>query len=164
MKDFKTSPYAVITELHSTRQDTYAIRDLIQLYKDEYEAKYKGDFVARLIVSDYSWASMHAIIQAFNIERIIDYADRVYDYEQNKKNYSDLKDKSWYISCCAHTMHRFVNMTKKFFKNKNVQYRLRYCFALLLNSTRLSEMSEIFKNIVVYFKSKTKNQQVIHIF
>ncbi len=58
---------------------------------------------------------MHACIQAFNIESIDVYSDRVYEYCKNEEMEFNDTYKSWLISCASHTMHRFSKGNEKLF-------------------------------------------------
>ena len=50
--------------MHTSRQDVYSIRDMLQMYRSDFEERYRGSSLAfRVVVSDYSWATIHAIFQ-----------------------------------------------------------------------------------------------------
>ena len=49
---------------------------------------------------------MHAAIQGFNLESILEYSDRVYEYCIKNLDFTNTS-KSWLISCVSHAMHRF---------------------------------------------------------
>ncbi len=105
--------------MHTSRQDTYQIKDFCSLFKADYEKRFQNNKLAfRLIVSDYSWAAIHALIQTFNTESVVNYSDRVFNYCINNLDFN-LSELSWYISCAAHTMHRYSRGVKKIFKDKD---------------------------------------------
>jgi hypothetical protein len=64
----------------STEHDAYRIGDFFRLLKRDYEILYKKDqLYFRLIITDFSWAFIHGIIQGLNIESIEQYMARIYD-------------------------------------------------------------------------------------
>ena len=145
--------------MHTSRHDTYQIKDFLNLYKCDAEQKSTKPLQFRLVCTDYSFAEMHAIIQSFNIETINDYSDRVYKYCTENINFNDTL-KSWIISCVSHTMHRFSKGVNKLFsKNKVLCRFLCFTFSLMLNCDNLNHLTTIFSNICIIFKSKTKSQQ-----
>ena len=147
--------------MHTSRHDTYQIKDFIHLFKSDFEKGLKKQLNFRLVCSDYSFAEMHAIIQALNIETINDYCDRVYIYCVKNLDFNK-SEKSWLISCVSHTMHRFSkginNLFTKDKRKSNGKFEC-FLFSIMLNCNSLNELTRIFENIVIVYKSKTKSKQ-----
>ena len=148
----------LLADMASTEHDTYRIGDFFRLFKRDYEKIYRNDpLYFRLIISDYSWAIIHGIIQGLNMETIEDYMIRVYDLSTSKIQINDVK-KTWLCSCVAHTMNRFANSIKS---NKKIAKKLRslicFSFALLLNCLNLESMLSIYRAICYVFLSPTEN-------
>ena len=116
--------------------------------------------LSSVIVTDYSWALMHSVVQAFNLESIEEYATRVFKLSKGETTVES-REKSWLASCAAHTMHRFSRSVGKIMTNREDKMFACYCFSLLLNCTTLSQISEYFKILCIIFLSKTKNKQFL---
>jgi hypothetical protein len=48
----------------SSRQNVFAISNCLRFLKNEYEFKFKKRLFFRILVTNYSWASMHAALEA----------------------------------------------------------------------------------------------------
>ena len=105
----------LVNEMISSSHGTAAIALMIRKVKEYYESKYQKKLVYRLVCTDYSWASIHAIIETLNGENGISYASKVFHLSRLKDlNEVDtfLKNRSWLVSYASHTMKRFVNSIK----------------------------------------------------
>ena len=77
----------------STEHDTYRIGDFFRLLKRDYEILYKKHTLYfRLLITDYSWAFIHGIIQGLNTESIEEYMARVYNLSLGLINIDDSKN------------------------------------------------------------------------
>jgi hypothetical protein len=131
----KTTKSSVIADMSSTRQDVYRISDFFRCLKTDYENLYSQTLSFRLIVCDYSWASMHSIVEAFNNQNMEEYSKKVW---QLSKNEIDSKEQTWLISSfCS------------------------YLFSLLINCLDLDSISIYFKLICRVFLTKLKTKDVI---
>jgi hypothetical protein len=147
--------------MHTSRQDTYQIKDFCSLFKADYEKRFQNNKLAfRLIVSDYSWAAIHALIQTFNTESVVNYSDRVFNYCINNLDFN-LSELSWYISCAAHTMHRYSRGVNKIFKDKETCKFVCFVFSLMLNCDNIQTLGKLFMQLCVVFQSKTMSEQFI---
>jgi hypothetical protein len=105
----------LINEMISSSHNTSSISSMLRKVKDSYEIKYGKKLVYRLVNTNYSWATIHAIIETLNSENAITYANKVFHLGKLKKlSEVDefLKNRSWLVSCASHTMKRFVNNLK----------------------------------------------------
>jgi hypothetical protein len=104
----------VLSEMVTSRQTTYQISSYIKFMKFSYEKKYRQDvFCFRCIVTDYAWATMHAIVENLNLQTMIEYCNRVFEVSNGKKQIKDFPNTSWICSCAAHSMKRLVRALKK---------------------------------------------------
>ena len=150
---------AIVADMASTEHDTYRIGDFFRLLKRDHEILYKKDqLYFRLIITDYSWAFIHRIIQGLNIESIEQYMARFYDLSLGLIKTDDSK-KSWLCSCVAHTMNLFAYSVKI---NKEIPKRLEsfiwFLIGLLLNSLDLESMLPIYQMICYVFLSSNINR------
>jgi hypothetical protein len=104
-----------------------------------------------LVVIDYSWASIHAILDVFNRVDVIGYAHHIFE---EAKHGSIKLDYTYLLSCAAHTMKRFSKAIKKFHLGKDLHRFICYCFSLLLNSTTLEKMDIYFDAMCSVFLSQ----------
>jgi hypothetical protein len=75
--------------MSTTSQDVYRISDFFRYLKTDYENLYSQTLSFRLIVCDYSWASMHSIVEAFNNQSMEGYSKKKW---QLSKNETDVKE------------------------------------------------------------------------
>ena len=146
----------LLNEMVSSQQDTASISSMLRIVKNNYEQKFKKNLAYRTLVTDYSWASIHAIIESLNNENIITYANKVFHLSKlpdiELENF--IHNRTWLTSCASHTMHRFVRSLKPKVKCKDLKEICCYAFSLLLNCTDLISLEGIFKIIVYIFKSQ----------
>jgi hypothetical protein len=110
-------------------------------------------------VSDYSWASMHAALDALNMHSIHTYAKRIFDMAQSES--WENGERTWICSCSAHTMHRFARGLRPITTCKEKKDLCCFSFSLLLNSVNLKSMKEIFINILFVFLSKFQTDDFV---
>ena len=109
-----TLPGINVTEMVTSRHDTYSISEMFNLFIYNYNKMFPSDLlIFRLLISDFSWATMHAALCSFNSEDMTAYAMRVFLLSKHESG-SDHPTKLWLVSCTAHTMNRFCkSITKK---------------------------------------------------
>ena len=135
----------------TSNQQTKSIKAMLQSVKDDYEEKFNSKLSYRIIVSDYSWATIHAIVETLNCQDINSYSKQVYEYSKlpDFEITDFVKNKTWISSCASHTMHRFVITLKSKIHDKKMKELCCYSFSLLLNCIELESLDDIFK-IVIY--------------
>ena len=127
----KSTKSAIIADMCTTRQDVYRISDFFRCFKTDYETIYSQPLSFRLIVCDWSWASMHAIVESFNNQIMEENAKKVWQLSCYEL---DPKDQTWIISCTSHTMNRFVKSLSTIMNHKKSQISFAsFCFSLLIN-------------------------------
>ncbi|CAF0789424.1 unnamed protein product, partial [Brachionus calyciflorus] len=115
--------------------------------------------VFRIIVSDYSFANIHACLRAYNDENINEYALRVFRLAQGYLEVWPTDNKSWLVSCASHTMKRYVDGLKSLVKDTKIRSLASLGFSLLLNSLNLSVITYYFKLIVYSFLDPKRTQR-----
>jgi len=145
----------MVTSDHTTTSITNMLRHM----REKYEHKYKEDLRFKTIVSDFSWATMHAILEVFNRETIEDYSKRIFDVSQLTDLVAvdrSLRKKTSITSCVSHTMARFARSVKKV-ANEDQRTLAMYGFSLLLNCLDLNSIGNVFRIISFVFLSKKQN-------
>ena len=145
----------MVTSDHTTTSITNMLRDM----REKYEHKYKEDLRFNTIVSDYSWATMHAILEVFNRETVEEYSKRVFVIAQTKDKAlvtECLRRKTSITSCVSHTMSRFSRAVKKIANKEQHEFAM-YGFSLLLNCLDLESIGNVFRILAFVFLSKKKH-------
>lgn len=152
IKDFEAKVkghYAMVGEMSSSRHDVFQIKHFLDTLNCAYSKYTDEKLYFRLVVIDYSWASIHAVLNSLNNEDPINYANRIFRMLQGLSTAED-DEKSLLVSCVAHTMHRFTKSFKKSIKPDNQSFVFySYCFSLMLNSKTKDEIENFFYSIVV---------------
>lgn len=146
-----------IGEFISSAHDVNSLLSFLLKFKFDYGRCYKENLQFYIICIDYAWISIHAILQSFNNENVIMYANRVYLLSKREISVND-SEMSWLCSCCAHTMKRFATSTKKIITNKIIQKCVCFMFSLLMNSKDLDSFDYYFKRIIIVLLSKQQTQ------
>ena len=149
---------AMIAENSTSVHDVESQFEFFSNFKFKYE-KFYGDLCQfRIVVIDYSWASIHSLLLALNLEDINSYSMRIFQMSQDKFEI-DI-NKSYLVSCVGHTMNRFSKSIKKFNLKQEKHQFLCFLFSLMLNSTCLIQINEYFKHICVIYLSIYKTVQL----
>ena len=117
--------------------------------------------IAPIIVTDFSYALINSIHQAFNGCTLLQYIMWTFDYLT--KNDASLKDfilVRTYL-CCVHFLKNISKKAKSIVGNlkngKNVLKTFLFAFTLLQNSINLTEFEENIRNIYFIFNLRTEN-------
>ena len=77
---------AIISELISSAHDIAQISQHYLKMRLDFEKIYPNKpFSFRLIVTDWSWATIHSLIEQFNMQSIHQYADMMFEFSQGTK-------------------------------------------------------------------------------
>ncbi len=138
----------MVGEFSSSKHDVGTLSMFFNYIKFEFEKHFKDLFAFRLVVIDYSFASIHSILNTLNKMEIIEYAKHILEISEGKANFDP--SKSYLVSCVAHTMKRFSKSIKPIEQSKEQHAQICYYFSLLLNSTTMLELKTYFEHITVF--------------
>jgi hypothetical protein len=157
----QTNGSVLVGELTSDAHDVITINNYLNILKQGYEKINRYDtYNFRLITVDMSWALNHSIVNVFNKMDIDKYGDKVFELASGNTGLLEDTSCSWIVSCAGHTMKRFTNMLgKQKLKKSNYLYAC-YCFSLLLNSTTLAMISNIFELMCIIMCSEYMSKNV----
>ena len=146
-----------VSETITSRHDTSSIAKLPQRFKYDYMSLFPSDSASifKLLISDFSWATIHAVLEVFNLERVNEYSQRVFNLACNKTTPKRDDDKLYIGSCCSHTMNRFCKQVKqkiKFQSSHNKSTAI-FSFSFILNCIDLSSCDAIFELKLLVFLS-----------
>ena len=72
-----TIPGFNATEMATSRHDTFSISEMFNVFVYNYKKLFPSDLlIFRLLISDFSWATMHAALTSFNKEDMTAYAKK----------------------------------------------------------------------------------------
>ena len=142
----------LVAELVSAYQRTERLTQFFMSLAFRFRAAFKTNLCFRLVVIDYSLASIHALLDALKRETVEMYSAHVFALAKNESGIEC--GLTWLASCAAHTMHRLVRSVKRKFKvSKEIKSLFCHCFSLMLNAKDLGCLDELFRAIVVVFSS-----------
>lgn len=119
-----TMPGANVTEMATSVHDTFSISTMFNTFICNYKKVFpREQLIFRLLISDFSWATMHAALCSFNMEDMTTYAARVYSLSKEEARH-DHPTKLWLVSCTAHTMHRFVKALRRKIQFESKEFRV----------------------------------------
>ncbi len=150
-----------ITEMACSRHDVFAISEMFNCFRYNYLHLFPSEnLIFRLMISDFSWATMHAALHVFNFESMVDYSKRVFSLSKCEIEIND-SSRLWLASCASHTMHRFCKSLKKNvnFSDKEHRHFASHCFSLLLNCQTLETARELFTLLIFTFCSKSLSRK-----
>lgn len=127
------SKRVLISELASSRHTVYAIATFLRFLKEAYERKFKSRLCFRIMVVDYSWATMHALLETLNLDTVETYSKRVFKIATASETDLDFDYRTWICSCSSHTMHRIARCLKTIIKDNYIKDICCYSFSLLMN-------------------------------
>lgn len=148
------NPSVNVGELVSSEHDVRALTNFLNNYAFSYKILYEEDIYFRLIILDYSWASIHAVLRAFCLEDVGDYAKRVFKLSKGEIEIDC--GKSWLASCVAHTMKRFCRQLKSIkIDSSEIFHSFCYFFSLIVNCVDLEQIKTVFELICIVCLKKT---------
>ena len=126
LRDVNTEAFSkslLLSEMITSDQSSDSICNIFSILKNKFNKHFKLNLKFRIILIDYSWASIHAILETLNLEDVSAYSKRVYRLAQMRTHEINdcVKNYTWLISCCSHTMHRFVKaLSVKFWESETI--------------------------------------------
>ncbi|CAF1030492.1 unnamed protein product [Brachionus calyciflorus] len=144
----------LISEMISSKFSPFQMVEFLSLIKKNYNDVHpKTELKFKYIIVDFLWECVHAVLNVFNNETVIDYSKRVYKHLED----TDLKfDKSWVVTCASHSMTKFISCLKKKFKDSKLRMIACFVFSLMLNSTSLEYLKKIFRLVCLAFLSRLR--------
>ena len=108
----------------------------------------------RKVEVDFSWAFLHASVEAFNKTDLKTYLQRSFEVTTKSKLMSDFSFFTVVHICAAHLIKSVCTNVSKFSKPKIIKNKFMFCFARLLNSYDLDSARDFLYNIIVIFMSE----------
>ena len=121
----------------------------------------------RVVVTDFSWANLHALCKSFNNLEIIDYLNLTYQILVERKIYAIGTINTVIYLCSTHFLKNIIDETERVLKYHDpvqrgiIKRKFIKAFLLLQNSICLDEFGIILKSIKCVFTSKLKDKNYI---
>ena len=116
-----------------------------------------------VVVTDFSWALMNAVLLIFNSCNILKYLEWCYDYICCQGIYSS-NIKTILIHCSCHTLKNVVRKSKKVNCEVNIRRAFIFCFSLLQNSLTIKQFEAYLINIYNMFYQRFETKSFIYSF
>ena len=87
----------MVAELVSSDHKTERLTSFFMSLAFKFRAMFKRDLKFRLVVLDYSWASIHAVLDGLNRETVLSYAARAFALAKNETTIES--GMTWLASC-----------------------------------------------------------------
>ena len=159
-KDWKS---CLVGEYVTGDQSTASIENFLLFLSHAFYSRFEENLRFRIIVLDFCWATMQAVVHQFNRESVESYAHAVLEFSRAPQEHLlELSKKRTFISsCAAHIMHRLARSIKPLTSNSDILQLACFSFSLLLNSTELDMLKDIFNLIVIVFMSKERSPYLL---
>lgn len=132
-------------------QTTATILHWLTCLRRDYYKLFQKHFKPQKVETDFSWAMIHAVVQAFSTIGVQEYLQLCFRVCQEQQSVQ-----LTVIHLCAAHMLKLISMklSKVQCKKETKQFFL-YCFALLQNTTAFGQILSITRCIVYVFSSRT---------
>jgi hypothetical protein len=159
--DAFTKSIIPVAEFFTTSHSSLSITNELNFIRDTLITKIvsiKKKPLASVVVTDFSWALINAVINSFNKCSILQYLNWSFDYLVLKKqNLANVMPVILYL-CAVHFLRIIIKKAKiQCLNNKNLLKRFIFAFTLLQNSRCFEQLEELFKDLFNVFCQGNKN-------
>lgn len=116
-------PGAVINETITSQHTTRRLLDMFNLLKSNFKFVFDTSLLFRFVVCDLCWPTIHARLEAMNLETIFEYANRIFKYSSDKE-VDSTQQKGFLASCISHSSHRYARGLKRYVKFYDKEHKL----------------------------------------
>ena len=154
---FGKTPPLPVAEFISNKHDQFAIEEFLRMLHEKEYRKYKETSNPRMVMTDMSWAIIHACLKVFCNENITEYLNRAYRIVSGKATEEDFLQTRLHL-CAAHMMKlNKKHATAKYCKNFNLKSQVHFAmrlFGRLVNCESLQDAICLAKNAKVVLNSE----------
>ena len=162
-----------VTTSHDSVNITKYLFSIKKIFENSLNSK-RRFVVPPIVVTDFSWALIIAVLEAFNNCSVISYLQWTYDvlvkYSENQQLNQLMKTRI--IICQTHIFKAVVEKTnsyienrrsidKSYDKNNKIKKFFLFCFTVLQNSTCLNEFNEFIQDIYQIFCKEFSTKKTI---
>ena len=154
-----------ISDFFSTANDGLNIQLNLSRIQFVFQS-YKRSYNPSIIVTDFSWANIHAILRTFNNCHIVQYLKMCYKKVVLLESSYDQVLKTKLYLCSTHFLKNVIDDFDKNYSKKKLQQIVKtnfiFCFTLLQNSTSISAFNDILLNFYNIFNQPKFNQSLMN--
>ncbi len=149
-----TQTVVPVAEMLTSDQTTATILHWLTCLRRDYYKMFLKDLKPQKMETDFSWAMIHAVVQAFNTVSIQQYLQLCFQVCQEQ-----LTVQMTVIHLCAAHVLKLISMKlSKVQCKKETKSLFMYSFALLQNATDFCVILSIIKSTVFVFSSRTETK------
>ena len=144
------SVFDAIMADHSTLSIKFWLENFLKLLDKKTHVTHQ----VRKVETDFSWAFLHASIEAFNKCDTKTYLQRSFEVATKAKKMSDFSFFTVFHLCASHIIKAVSNNLSKATTSKKIKKKFLYSFARLQNCTDINNAGEFYKHLVIVFMSE----------
>lgn len=145
-----TKTVVPVAEMISADQTTATILHWLTCLRRDFFKLFQKHLKPQKVETDFSWAMIHAIIQAFNTITVQEYLKICFQLCQENG-----KVEMTVLHLCAAHMLKLVSMKlAKMQCKKDIKRFFLYCFALLQNTSTFNHILSVMKSVVFVFSAR----------
>ena len=159
--DESTKSIIPIAEFITTSHTSLSISNELNYIRDTLNTKIlsaRKKCLPAILVTDFSWALINAVMKSLNNCSIVEYINWTYDVLCNKKLY--LQDAMYTIHyiCAVHFLRIIIKKAKnEAGNNKDMLKRFIFTFTIIQNATSFDKLEKTFKDLFNLFCQHNKN-------
>lgn len=153
-----------ITTSHSSGSIANFLTLIRKYFENHSNAKSILTCLPPIVITDYSWALIHGVLEGFNSCDISRYLQWSYDciFEEQKRTYIADCMKTRVVLCSTHFLKSIITKSKTIkVKDKKVKYCFIFCFSLLQNANSIEKFIDFFINIYNIFHQKYLSENCV---
>ena len=140
-----------VAEMVSSSHNTLTIASWLSRFVHDVRKLSRHRNMGFIIVTDFSWAQIHAAITAFNMTNLPDYFMKVYKILEGKMNQAEIENFSIIHLCAAHFMKMIADKAAHSVKNSKLRRFFLFCIARLIECTQLFSAKSLYRNMCIVF-------------
>jgi len=151
-----------ILDILSSRHEAAWIQSLLQSFNSAVRRVNNGRLVTpRYVVTDFSYALMHACIQAFNEGMLLDaYLQLTYNILSGRCTSAQMKNITFLSLCAAHMLKAMSMRLSKAVQNKDCRALVMTYFAALQRTTDLQSAAWTYRYVALVLCSRLETPTV----
>ena len=175
-RDIKNKLILPVAEFVTTSHDSISITKYLFSIKKIFENSLnenKRFIIPPIVVTDFSWALIISVLEAFNNCSVVNYINWAFDvlFKYSENNQLNQLMKTRIIICQTHIFKAVVQKTnicidkkrlseKNYDKQNKIKKLFLFSFTILQNSTSINEFNEVLKDLYKIFCLKNYSEEI----
>ena len=149
--------FECLTTRHTATQIQYL---LSQFVTAAYEVNNGRPVHPNLIVTDFSYALIYAVLWSFNKLSLTAYLHFTYQVLNGSATREEIKSVTYVGICCAHMIHALARQLVRCEKNSRIRKATLVMFALMQRTTHLTEASTLYSSVCCILNTRIDSHDV----